>query len=419
MPDPMALAASEKDLDEKAQMETTQNRIVEKAMRKRRKKPIQKKAAGLSQTEQMDIMNQNIVDRALKKKRKGKSKKRGSVKKVAADCAERLIKLGGLPGLVQNVQQNATYGQSALQGLPTSSTLPVRTDSGNGWSDRKPGGREKTAETIAPGQGLSQGIDLAPGVDRSQINEQVKDMLTPGNLGALLGVGGGVGGALGGFGLGGLAGGLYGALAPGKDEEGNQRSRLRQALLKGLTGAGAGGLVGGAAGALAGGGMGAGMGDAFQANPEGASQVLQTHPDNMAAPPPGQNKVIEAMLPPEYIANRPTTNMLKNLLAGTAVGGLGGAMYGGLAPGRDEEGHENDSLVQAAKYGLLGAGAGALGGGLYGKAHEAGGEGGALALEDLGKKHWQKSQSGLDPLPLFEPSRATGLSQFNPNDRWT
>jgi len=87
MPDPMALAASEKDLDEKAQMETTQNRIVEKAMRKRRKKPIQKKAAGLSQTEQMDIMNQNIVDRALKKKRKGKSKKRGSVKKVAADCA--------------------------------------------------------------------------------------------------------------------------------------------------------------------------------------------------------------------------------------------------------------------------------------------------------------------------------------------
>jgi len=344
MPDPMALAASEKDLDEKAQMETTQNRIVEKAMRKRRKKPIQKKAAGLSQTEQMDIMNQNIVDRALKKKRKGKSKKRGSVKKVAADCAARLLKqanldflkdpvnfipgsagtgarrggligagllgvggalhgalapgedeegeersrllealkrgaggalaggVGGaaagaglgalhghgvnkgwgtrqgtvdalanwverlesqltdankrgdkyfdqlmraqypstfpkagtdkqanLPSLVSNVQQNATYGQSALQGLPTSSTLPVRTDSGNGWSDRKPGGREKTAETIVPGQGLSQGIDLAPGVDRSQINEQVKDMLTPGNLGALLGVGGGVGGALGGL----------------------------------------------------------------------------------------------------------------------------------------------------------------------------------------------------------------------------
>jgi hypothetical protein len=72
------------------------------------------------------------------------------------------------------------------------------------------------------------------------------------------------GSALGAAGLpgavGAIGGGLYGALSPGEDEEGNERSRIMQALKMGLLGGGLGagaGLIG-AGGAIAGGALGAG-----------------------------------------------------------------------------------------------------------------------------------------------------------------
>ena len=62
------------------------------------------------------------------------------------------------------------------------------------------------------------------------------------------------GGAILGAGVGGLGGATLGAVNPGVDEQGHQKSRLRQAVL-GLLG---GGVAGGAVGGLAGGALGAG-----------------------------------------------------------------------------------------------------------------------------------------------------------------
>jgi hypothetical protein len=82
--------------------------------------------------------------------------------------------------------------------------------------------------------------------DMGELAQASKDMPRDGAIA------GGLGGAAIGGGLGALGGGLWGAISPGKDEEGKERSRVREALRRALMLGVPGAAIGGAGGAGAG-----------------------------------------------------------------------------------------------------------------------------------------------------------------------
>jgi len=173
-----------------------------------------------------DVYEDNIVRRA---REKAKKKGKGRYSKIASL----------LPSVV-NTMHNNTYGPAALQGVNTAQSVPTRTDSGNGWSDKK---LDRSRDKVA-------GYETLVGLDKQALS--LPGSNTPTGAGAYRGA---TYGGLGGLGAGAIAGLLSGALKPGYDEEtGERRSRLGQALKRALmyggVGAGAGMALGGGAGAL-------------------------------------------------------------------------------------------------------------------------------------------------------------------------
>lgn len=93
-----------------------------------------------------------------------------------------------------------------------------------------------------------QGFRKGAAIDLDTLKATAGKFVTPDRSGpgsaSDIGIGAGAGAALGGS-VGAALGGLSGLVAPGRDEQGNRRSRLRTALRRALLG----GAVGGAAGA--------------------------------------------------------------------------------------------------------------------------------------------------------------------------
>lgn len=109
MPDPLVIQRNEKRIQDEQEAAKYQNAIVEKALKKRKRRPVKRSWDAL----------RSFTDEQL----------------------QGMCKASNLPNLVQAVQHNATYGTDALAGLPTAQTSSVRTDVGNGWNDSKLPGR--------------------------------------------------------------------------------------------------------------------------------------------------------------------------------------------------------------------------------------------------------------------------------------
>jgi len=217
---------------------------------------------------------------------------------------DKLAEFGdNMPSLVKSIQHNASYGKDALPST-TSSSVPCRTDTSNGWKNTSYS-REKVAGYL-PESGLARSVGLGLGGavlggygpmalgmkphaaystagvlggmgldgllrylelkrDTAQQRETLRDSPQRSeqderNLAVLDDLqrkntsysrakkAGDLAGAY--AGVGGLAGGLlgagYGAISPGEDEEGKKRNRMLEALKRGLLG----GLGGAGLGAL-------------------------------------------------------------------------------------------------------------------------------------------------------------------------
>jgi hypothetical protein len=273
-----------------------------------------------------------IVTKALKKRRRPKPSK------VAADCAAQLLKRSVGPPtlnkLLTPTLQNATYGVDALAGLPTAQSAPVRTDVSNGWNDRPLSEREKNAY-----------------------------------LGVGGALGGGLLGGLGGSLIGGGVGGIKGLIAPGKTQEGEERSRVLQMLRQGIIGAGVGGVAGGGLGAAAGHGLGgrlSSIGKELGENPE-IQQLVNA--DNYG---PAATRRFGEILGETSDRTMPG-QALKQGIIGALLGGGAGAGIGALS---SEEGERGKG---ALKGGLIGGG---VGGGL-GAAHGVGSGAADTGLRDF------------------------------------
>lgn len=163
-------------------------------------------------------------------------------------------------------------------------------------------------------------------------------------IGKVLSQGGPKAGALVGAGIGGAAGAIKGVVNPDRDKNG-ETHRFKSAIKSGILGAGLGGATGA-------------VGGAFGA--PAASGV---------AAPPATGKVaasekLDEMYKEAFVLGSTGTGAL----IGAGLGGVAGAIKGGMNDEKDENG-KTHKVKSAIKSGLLGAGIGAAGGAAVGGAH--------------------------------------------------
>jgi len=259
-------------------------------------------------------------------------------------------KLAMMVPTVKKVMNNNQYGKD------TGFDPGVRTDSDNGWGDSP----AQLSDKEAGWQGINK---QALSTVSDSVNAALANVGSEAALGGALGMG---------------AGALYGSLAPGKDENGEKRSQLRQAIKYALMGGGAGGATGAGLKALASipglSKSAAPYGSAgitgYGRSPVGEREPLSEQDEEMKEK--GEKRwfprIFSSMndTPDKMMANPAKYALLTALLGGGIGAGLGG-VYGGMAGGMSNDfGGIGDAGmgagIGAGLGGLLGAGVGGVGG---------------------------------------------------------